>query len=117
MGIQIGDPSFANRVQEGVENDFMRKAVSSAQGRLKAGRLHAAEELGDWEDWRTLGAEIRNHTMENLDYYLQQLSDQVEKRGGNVFFAETAEEANRYIQDVVKRKNGKKIAKSKSMVT
>lgn len=117
MSVRIGDPSFENRVQEGIENDFMRQAVSSAQGRLKTGRLNAAEELGDWEDWRTLGEEIRSHTLENLDYYLQQLSDQVAKRGGNVFFAETAEEANAYIQNVVKQKNGKKIAKSKSMVT
>jgi len=117
MSVRIGDPSFKNRVQEGIENDFMRQAVSSAQGRLKTGRLNAAEELGDWEDWRTLGEEIRSHTLENIDYYLQQLSDQVAKRGGNVFFAETPEEANAYIQNVVKQKNGKKIAKSKSMVT
>src|SRR5690625_4066651 len=117
MSVRIGDPSFENRVQEGIENEFMRQAVSSAQGRLKTGRLNAAEELGDWEDWRTLGEEIRSHTLENIDYYLQQLSDQVAKRGGNVFFAETAEEANAYIQNVVKQKNGKKIAKSKSMVT
>ncbi|HLR68124.1 LutB/LldF family L-lactate oxidation iron-sulfur protein [Virgibacillus alimentarius] len=117
MSLRIGDASFDNRVEDGIKNDFMRQAVSSAQGRLKSGRLHAAEELGDWEDWRTLGEEIRTHTMENLDYYLQQLSEQVAKRGGNVFFAETAEEANAYIQNVVKKKNGKKVAKSKSMVS
>ncbi|MYL59419.1 amino acid dehydrogenase, partial [Virgibacillus halodenitrificans] len=117
MGLQIGDTSFKDRVQEGLKNDFMRQAVSSAQGRLRNGRLSAAEELGDWEDWRTLGEEIRTHTMENLDFYLQQLSEQVENRGGNVFFAETAEEANEYIKNVVKKKNGRKVAKSKSMVT
>src|SRR5699024_5476051 len=56
-------------------------------------------------------------TLENIDYYLQQLSDNVEKRGGNVFFAQTAEEANEYIQHVIKKKNAKKVVKSKSMVT
>ncbi|WP_085506001.1 LutB/LldF family L-lactate oxidation iron-sulfur protein [Thalassobacillus devorans] len=117
MSIRIGTNSFEQRIQEGIKNDFMRGAVSSAQGRFRSGRLKAAEELGNWEDWRTLGEEIRNHTMENLDYYLQQLSDQVSKRGGNVFFAETAEEANEYIQNVIKNKNGKKVVKSKSMVT
>ncbi|WP_028783802.1 LutB/LldF family L-lactate oxidation iron-sulfur protein [Thalassobacillus devorans] len=117
MSIRIGTNSFEHRVQEGIKNDFMRGAVSSAQGRFRSGRLKAAEELGNWEDWRTLGEEIRNHTMENLDFYLQQLSDQVSKRGGNVFFAETAEEANDYIQNVIKKKNGKKVVKSKSMVT
>lgn len=117
MGIKIGSPSFKERVQEGVENEFMRSAVSSAQGRFRNGRLNAAEELGNWEEWRSLGEEIRSHTLENLDYYLEQLSEQVAKRGGHVFFAETAADANRYIQEVVKKRDGKKVVKSKSMVT
>ncbi|KGP92620.1 amino acid dehydrogenase [Pontibacillus chungwhensis BH030062] len=117
MGIKIGNAPFRDRVQEGIENDFMRGAVSSAQGRFRSGRLKAAEELGDWEDWRTLGEEIRSHTLQNLDFYLEQLSEQVSKRGGKVFFAQTAEEANEYIQNVVKKKEAKKIVKSKSMVT
>src|SRR5690625_7884929 len=95
----------------------MRQAVSSEQGRLKTGRLNAAEELGDWEEWRSLGEEIRTHTLENIDYYLQQLSDQVAERGGNVYFAEIPEEANNYIRNVVKKKNGKKVAKTKSIET
>jgi L-lactate dehydrogenase complex protein LldF len=117
MGIRIGEKSYRDRIQEGIDNTFMRQAVSSAQGRFRKGRLKAAEELGDWEDWRTLGEEIRRHTMENLDYYLDQLSEQVEKRGGTVYFAETAEEANQYIQQVTEKKQAKKVVKSKSMVT
>ncbi|MFD2044674.1 LutB/LldF family L-lactate oxidation iron-sulfur protein [Ornithinibacillus salinisoli] len=117
MSVKIGNSPFESRVQDGINNDFMRKAVSSAQGRFRNGRLGAAEELGNWEDWRTLGEEIRSHTLENIDFYLQQLSDEVSKRGGNVFFAQTAEEANEYIKDVVKKKEAKKIVKSKSMVT
>ncbi|SES93198.1 L-lactate dehydrogenase complex protein LldF [Oceanobacillus limi] len=117
MSVKIGNAPFHNRVQDGIENDFMRKAVSSAQGRFRSGRRNAAEELGDWEDWRTLGEEIRSHTLENIDFYLEKLSDAVSNRGGNVYFAQTAEEANQYIQDIVKRKEAKKIVKSKSMVT
>ena len=117
MGIRIGNPSFETRVQEGIENDFMLNSVASAQGRFRDRRGAAAEELGNWEDWRSLGEEIRSHTLENIDYYLQQLSENVSKRGGHVFFAATAEDANNYIKEVVKRKNGKKVVKSKSMVT
>ncbi|GAA0604705.1 lactate utilization iron-sulfur protein LutB [Virgibacillus siamensis] len=117
MGIKIGDAPYNERVAEGVENDFMRQAVSSAQGRFRDGRQKQADELGNWEDWRTLGEEIRTHTLENIDYYLQLLSDNVSERGGNVFFAETPEEANEYIQNVIKEKNAKKVVKSKSMVT
>ncbi|WP_318615939.1 LutB/LldF family L-lactate oxidation iron-sulfur protein [Sporosarcina sp. YIM B06819] len=117
MSIRIGKGSFDSRVQKGIDNDFMLNSVASAQTRFRDGRMNAAEELGNWEDWRSLGEEIRTHTLQHLDYYLQQLSDNVAKRGGHVFFAETAEDANAYIQEVVKRKNGKKVVKSKSMVT
>lgn len=118
MSIRIAeDKSYKDRVDQGINDDFMRQAVSSAQGRLKKGRIRSAEELGDWEKWRELGEEIRTHTIENLDFYLQQLSDQVANRGGKVFFAQTAEEANNYIKNVIKEKKGKKVAKSKSMVS
>lgn len=95
----------------------MRFAVSGAQERLRSRRLDAAEELGNWEEWRALGEEIRQHTLENLDYYLEQLTDNVAKRGGHVFFAQTAEEANEYIKNVARQKQAKKVVKSKSMVT
>ncbi|MCZ2259133.1 LutB/LldF family L-lactate oxidation iron-sulfur protein [Sporosarcina sp. G11-34] len=117
MGIKIKTGTFDERVQEGIDNDFMLGSVASAQDRLGGRLKDAAEELGNWEDWRSLGEEIRTHTLQNIDYYLQQLSDNLSKRGGQVYFAETAEDANNYIQEVVKRKNAKKVVKSKSMVT
>ncbi|MDC3414838.1 LutB/LldF family L-lactate oxidation iron-sulfur protein [Terrihalobacillus insolitus] len=117
MPMHVGEKSFNNRVEKGLGDDFMRGAVRSAQGRLQNNRSKAADELGDWEEWRSLGQEIRQHTMENLDYYLNQLSDKVAELGGHVYFAETADDANRYVRDVVQKKQGKKVVKSKSMVT
>lgn len=117
MSIRIGEASYEKRVQKGVTDDKMVAAVSSAQGRFRSRKALAEEALGNWEDWRTLGEEIRRHTLENIDYYLQQLSDNVVKRGGHVYFAATAEDANTYIQEVVKKKQAKKVVKSKSMVT
>lgn len=117
MSIKIGSHPYGERVQAGIQNDFMRHAVSSAQGRFRSRKYEATEQLGNWEDWRTLGEEIRSHTLENIDYYLNQLSEAVSRRGGTVFFAKTADEANDYIRQVVKKKDAKKIVKSKSMVT
>ncbi len=117
MSIKIGEVPYKERIQKGIQDDFMRQAVSSAQGRFRTGRLTQAAELGNWEDWRQLGSEIRNHTLENLDFYLQQLSEQVSRRGGHVFFAETAEEANQYVKNIVLQKKAKKVVKAKSMVT
>lgn len=117
MGIKIGHASFDERVEKGIDNLFMRQAVSSAQERLKLAKAKAEEELGDWQEWRTLAEEIRSHTLDNLDYYLEQLSDNVSKNGGYVYFAQTAEEANEYIKEIAMKQQAKKIIKSKSMVT
>ncbi|MGG1690412.1 LutB/LldF family L-lactate oxidation iron-sulfur protein [Heyndrickxia ginsengihumi] len=117
MGIGIGEQKFKGRVDEGIHDEFMRGAVRDAQERLQTNRQNAADQLGNWEDWRSHGEEIRQHVLENLDYYLNQLSNNVAKRGGHVFFAQTAEEASSYIRDVVIKKNAKKVVKSKSMVT
>lgn len=107
MPMKIGNDSFFNRVESGVSNPFMRKAVASAQERMQGRRLQATEELGNWEEWRKLGEEIRTHTLQNLDYYLEQLSENVSKRGGHVFFASTKEEANEYITKIALEKRQK----------
>ena len=87
MAIKISEDPFDHRVQQGLENATMRQAVASAQERLQDRRLSAADELGNWEEWRLLGEQIRKHTLENLDHYLMQLSENVAKLGGHVFFA------------------------------
>ncbi|CAM3483903.1 LutB/LldF family L-lactate oxidation iron-sulfur protein [Cytobacillus oceanisediminis] len=115
--MKIGTDDFKERVNAGINNSFMRGAVSGAQERLQTRRLDAAAELGNWEEWRSLAEEIRKHVLENLDYYLYQLSENVAERGGHVYFAETAEEASSYIREVIEKKKAKKVVKSKSMVT
>ncbi|MDQ0217296.1 iron-sulfur cluster-binding protein [Peribacillus cavernae] len=117
MPMKFGSADFKERVDAQLENKFMRSAVSSAQERLHGRRLDAIEELGNWEEWRSHGEEIRQHVLENLDYYLHQLTENVSKQGGHVFFAQTAEEASNYVKEVIQKKNGKKVVKSKSMVT
>ena len=55
--------------------------------------------------------------IENLDYYLDLLSRNVEKAGGNVFFARDAAEASSYVIDVAKSRNIDLVIKSKSMLS
>ncbi len=117
MSIQFYDKKFKDTVKENLEDDFMRGAVSAAQNRLHNGRLKAVEELGDWEQWRNHGQEIRQNVLEHLDYYLNELATNVEKAGGHVFFAKDGDEANAYIRQVARDKGAKRVVKSKSMVT
>ncbi|CAM3790071.1 LutB/LldF family L-lactate oxidation iron-sulfur protein [Alkalicoccus chagannorensis] len=116
MGIQINNDPFFERVERGIDNHFMRSAVSGAQDRLEGRKTTSTSEL-DWEAWRDHSEEIRQHTLEHLDFYLNQFAENVAAQGGHVFFAETKEEANEYIQSVVKKEHAQKVVKAKSMVT
>lgn len=114
---KFAEEKFKVRVGSKMQDSFMRGAVASATDTINGRKNQLTAEMGNWEDWRNHGEEIRQHVLENLDYYLQQLSENVAKRGGHVYFAATDEDATKYIQDVVKKKNAKKVIKAKSMVT
>lgn len=80
-------------------------------------RLSAAADTDDWEAQRTLGKAIKDHTISNLDYYLEMLADNVEKNGGKVHFASDADDANAYVRNIAAQNDVKTVIKSKSMVS
>lgn len=82
MPLRVGSDAFAERVDTGLEDAFMRGAVRSAQERLRERKHTSSEQLGDWEAWRDHGEEIRTHTLNHLDYYLEQLSDNIAEMVG-----------------------------------
>ncbi|WP_394234779.1 LutB/LldF family L-lactate oxidation iron-sulfur protein [Niallia oryzisoli] len=117
MSMKTSSEKFKVRVKNQIQDSFMRGAVASAQETIQGRKQTVTDELGNWEEWRNHGEEIRKHVLENLDYYLYELSENVAKRGGHVFFAKTAEEAGQYITDIAKKNQAKKVVKAKSMVT
>jgi L-lactate utilization protein LutB len=64
-------------------------AVQQATGRFVSGRAARVAELPQWEDLREIGSQIRQHTIENMDVYLEQLEEKVKAAGGHVHWAET----------------------------
>lgn len=106
-----------DRAVKALKDDQMRQAVRKAVERLSGNKDKAAQELPNWEDWREQTKAIRKHTVNNLDYYLKKLTDNVRKAGGQVHFALTPEDARAIITELCKKYNAKNIVKSKSMVT
>ena len=75
----------------------VQQAARRATGNLLRERNNAAAELPEWEELRDRAREIKAHTIARLDEYLAQFSDSVEKAGGKVVWASTAQEASDYI--------------------
>ncbi|MBK0383420.1 iron-sulfur cluster-binding protein [Pedobacter sp. SD-b] len=63
------------------------------------------------------GHQIKWKVMENLDKLLPEFESNFQKKGGKVLWANTIEEANKEILNILKKINAKSVIKSKSMVT
>lgn len=117
MGISTSDKPFLERVADAKQDHFMQAAVAKAQDAQFIKRTRARREMGHWNDWRDLAEQIRQHTLKYLPDYLEMFANNVEKRGGHVFFAQTETEARDFIRELVLAKQAHKVVKSKSMVT
>ncbi|HEY7089027.1 MAG TPA: LutB/LldF family L-lactate oxidation iron-sulfur protein [Tepidisphaeraceae bacterium] len=98
-------------------DEQLKAAVNNAVMRQYTARQLRLLDLPDSDKLRTLAGEIKQHTLDNLDYYLEQLKASVERNGGHVHFAADGEEATRIILDIAERAGCTRCIKSKSMVS
>ncbi|HEY7119343.1 MAG TPA: LutB/LldF family L-lactate oxidation iron-sulfur protein [Tepidisphaeraceae bacterium] len=95
----------------------LKRAVNKATLHQYTQRQAQMPQLPDPDGLRSLAGRIKQHAIENLDYYLEQLKANVEKNGGQVHFAATADDARRIIMDIARRANCHRVVKSKSMAS
>jgi len=98
-------------------DERLKKAVNNATMRQYTGRQLKLLELPDADKLRTLAGQIKQHALDHLDYYLEQLQLNVEKNGGQVHFASTADEAREIVMRIARENHCHSIIKSKSMVS
>ncbi len=108
--------TFRSRVQDAFEDGVPVAIRRGARGHYDK-RAKAATEFPQMEEMRDRARRIRAEVISNLDEHLATFADAVEKRGGEVFFAATAAEANEYIVDLAKTEGVTRAVKVKSMVT
>jgi L-lactate dehydrogenase complex protein LldF len=109
--------NFRSKASKTMDDAEVQQALEHVYTGFFKGRLVAAADTPDWEELRTKGKAIKDHTIAHLDYYLDLLATNVEKNGGSVFFAEDAEEARKHIVALAHARNIKTVIKSKSMVS
>ena len=109
--------------------EFLRNAAQKAADRANQRNIRRAIEhynesaregrarFLDWEAARQQCHEIKWEALNHLDEYLVEFEERVKERGGHVFWAETGEDARRYVADLAKSRGVRTIVKSKSMVT
>jgi L-lactate dehydrogenase complex protein LldF len=98
-------------------DEKLKTAINNAVLRQYTGRQLRLLDLPDSDKLRTLAGDIKQHAIEYLDYYLEQLAANVRKNGGQVHFARDGAEAKRVITQIAAKANCKSCIKSKSMVS
>lgn len=94
----------------------MRGNVRYATDVIQAKLLRRSGELPDWQDLREAGRAIRAHSLEYLDFYLEQFETRCTAAGGHVHWARDAAEANRIVASLAQNETGR-VVKVKSMTT
>jgi L-lactate dehydrogenase complex protein LldF len=98
-------------------DEKLKRSINNAVLRQHVARQLQVLELPDSDKLRVLAGDIKQHALDYLDYYLEQLHANVEKNGGHVHYAADAEDARRIILDIAKDHDAKRVIKSKSMVS
>ena len=115
----IQPESFAENSRRALTNPMLQRALTIATVKATSARSVAVTHVGsaNWEQLRDRAHAIKKHTIENLDFYLEKFSANVERLGGRVYWANTAEDACKYVVKVAQRHQLKELVKSKSMMT
>jgi L-lactate dehydrogenase complex protein LldF len=98
-------------------DERLKNAVSSNTMRQYTGRQERMGELPDADGLRTLAGEIKQHALDHLDFYIEQLAENVRQNGGHVHFAANGDEARKIIAGIAAAAGCKTAIKSKSMAS
>ena len=105
------------RATQALGDRFLHEALDIATTKFIALRREAFGNFPEGEHLRDRARAIKEATLQRLDAHLETLVANVERLGGHVHFATTAEEARDVIVDIARRTGARMAVKSKSMAT
>ncbi|MFB6136750.1 MAG: LUD domain-containing protein [Halobacteriaceae archaeon] len=93
-------------------------AVEEGTRGFNQGRYDAVADLEDYDGLKDEARAIKEDAIERLPELIEQVTEVIEARGGHVYVAEDAADANRYVEEeVVGPADAETVVKSKSMTT
>jgi L-lactate dehydrogenase complex protein LldF len=115
--MEVTSDKFIPLSEAALVDDKLQSALGQLSGRLAAGRTKSVSDLPEFEQLRGEARDIKNHTLQHLDLYLEAFEQQVVEQGGSVHWASDEAEARNIILELCQSVGAKRVTKSKSMVT
>ena len=105
------------RIDDALSNEQLHTNFRSAMSYLIKKRRNQFPDKEDLKNSRNTSSSIRSNSLAKLPELLIKLEENLEKNNIKVHWAETDEEANNIIYQILKEANAKTVVKGKSMVT
>jgi L-lactate dehydrogenase complex protein LldF len=115
--MQITSPGFKQNARGALADPNLQRALGNVRAGFIEKRRKAADALPEFDALRDSAREIKDHTLANLDLYLEAYEARVTEAGGQVHWAETAEDARRIMLDICRKAGARTVTKGKSMIT
>jgi L-lactate dehydrogenase complex protein LldF len=111
--------TFDGKIAATLADSRLQTAIYTATNRLISHRkaVVSADALPDYQELRTQANAVKAHTIENLDWYLEEFERNVVDHGGHVHWCRTASDVADVVLEIAVRRGAKLIVKSKSMTT
>ncbi|MDH3450870.1 MAG: LutB/LldF family L-lactate oxidation iron-sulfur protein [Gammaproteobacteria bacterium] len=106
---------FERNVTKALQDEHLQDALQRGMHGFVGKRAEAVAAVPEFERLRDEAREIKNHTLEHLDYYLESFEESVVRSGGHVHWAVDAVEARGIVLDICRKTGAKSITKGKSM--
>ena len=107
---------FKQQAASALKDNNLRSALAKAKDGFVLKRLHAVENLDEFEAIRAEARKIKNHALAHLDFYLEEFERKVKENGGHVHWAQTPEQACAAVLNIIGTE-AKQVLKGKSMVS
>ncbi len=114
--MQATSHSFKANAHQALGNANLQKALHLMRSGFPARRAAAIARLPEFEALREEGKVIKDHVLENLDFYLETFERNVVARGGEVHWCRTPQEARDTVLAICRRLEAKTVTKGKSMI-
>jgi L-lactate dehydrogenase complex protein LldF len=117
MTVHATSPQFKENAHEALQDAPLQKALNNLRTGFIERRALAAAELPEFEALRDSARDIKKHTLQHLDLYLEAYEQKVTKSGGHVHFCRTSEEANEAVLAICRAHGARALTKGKSMIS
>lgn len=115
--MQTTSQHFTSNVSAALHDPALQRALQNVKPGFRRKRAAAIAKLPEFDALCDAGRDLKNHTIENLDFYLEQFEAKVQKQGGQVHWARDAAEANQIVLAICRAVNAQRVTKGKSMIS